>query len=150
MSTNDVPGAKTTNNDVLAMGCWAEHSDGSLILVEGVEGGRVIYSIFDTEKGVEYRDAMSEKGFKDLFSWKPAKTDSIRWTWHDKTPFAWDRVLGEFSSGQRHVSAQAQLSAAAQVAESLDLRAEKIDVNRVGNARTMLSRLSDAVEAFRR
>lgn len=32
MSTNDVPGAKTENRDVLAMGCWAEHEDGSLIL----------------------------------------------------------------------------------------------------------------------
>jgi len=33
MSTNDVPGAKAANNDALAMGCWAEHADGSLILM---------------------------------------------------------------------------------------------------------------------
>lgn len=47
MSTNDVPGANPKNADVLAMGCWAEHEDGSLIFVESVEGGTVVYSIFD-------------------------------------------------------------------------------------------------------
>lgn len=47
MSTNDVPGANPVNGDKLGMGCWAEHQDGSMILVEGTEGNRVIYSIFD-------------------------------------------------------------------------------------------------------
>jgi len=72
MSTNDVPGAKPENHDVLAMGAWAEHDDGSLIFVEAVEAGTVVYSIFDVQDPpVEYRDAMPETGFKERFSWRP-------------------------------------------------------------------------------
>ena len=126
MSTNDVPGAKAANGDVLAMGCWAEHEDGSLILVESVEAGSVVYSIFDVaqEPPVEYRDAMPEQGFKTRFSW-PTK-DVIRWTWHDKTPFPWTRVMRDFPAGAKHVTAKDHLSAAARVAESLQLRAEAL------------------------
>jgi hypothetical protein len=47
MSTNDVPGARAENHDQLAIGCWAEHDDGSLVLVESTEAGRVIFSVFD-------------------------------------------------------------------------------------------------------
>lgn len=126
MSTNDVPGAKASNADVLAMGCWAEHEDGSLILVESVEAGTVVYSIFDVaqEPPVEYRDAMPEQGFKARFSW-PTK-DQIKWTWHDKTPFPWTRVMKDFPSGAKHVTAEDHISAAARVADSLQLRAEAI------------------------
>lgn len=128
MSTNDVPGAKATNRDVLAMGCWAEHEDGSLIFVEGVEAGTVVYSIFDVAQDppVEYRDGMPEKGFKDQFTWEPenkAKKGNEKWTWHDKTPFPWDRVMVDFPSGQRYPSAASGQTAASRVAESLELRA---------------------------
>lgn len=124
MSTNDVPGANQHNNDELAMGCWAEHDDGSLIFVESTEAFRVIYSIFDVAKvpPIEYRDAMPEAQFKRTFSWKPG-TKSERWTWHDKTPFPWDRVIkAGASDGGRLASAEAILTAAERVAESLKLR----------------------------
>jgi len=132
VSTNDVPGANPKNADVLALGCWAEHEDGSLILVESVEAGTAVYSIFDVgqDPPVEYRDAMQEKGFKERFSWTPekAKKDkgTIKWTWHDKTPFPWQKVMRDFPAGQRQVSAGGLLNAAQRVAESLKLRADKV------------------------
>ena len=135
MSTNDVPGHKACNNDQLQMGCWAEHSDGSLIFVESVENHRVIYSMFDLAKEpvVEYRDAMPEKDFKANFSWDAdgtqakKKVPNIAWTWHDKTPFPWDRVIKEGArDGMRFASASDLRTAAERVAESLQLRAEKV------------------------
>lgn len=131
MSTNDVPGAKPENRDVLAMGCWAEAADPddkSLIFVEAVEGGRVIYSMFDLlpDPPVEYRDSMPEDGFKAQFTYKPADLKSIRWTWHDKTVFPWDQVMAEFPPGTKHASASLQASAAKRVADALKLRAEAV------------------------
>jgi hypothetical protein len=92
MSTNDVPGYKSSNRDELAMGCWAEHEDGSLIFVESTEGGRAVYSMFDMEKKpvIEYRDAMAIGAFKKMFSFDGRNE---KWTWHDKTPFPWDRII---------------------------------------------------------
>lgn len=127
MSTNDVPGAVSYNQDALAMGCWAEHDDGSLIFVQSTENGRVIYTIFDvsTDPITEYRDAMPETGFKKQFSWDPHNKISVRWTWHDKTPFPWDRVIKHgASAGQRFASAHDQLNAAQRTAQSLKLKAE--------------------------
>lgn len=126
MSTNDVPGAKKQNNDVLATGCWAEHKDGSMIFVDGVEAGTVVYSLFDRDQDdpVEYRDAMDEKGFKDQFSWK--KGDKDKWTWHDKTPFPWDKIMKTFPAGVKPVSAEAEMSAAKRIARSLKIRAGKV------------------------
>lgn len=131
MSTNDVPGFNPRNRDKLAMGAWAEHEDGSLIVVESVEAGTVVYSIFDVARKppVEYRDAMPEDGFKARFSWRPEDDDddeNIKWTWHDKTLFPWDRVMRDFPSGVRRVSADDELNAAQRVAESLNLRAEQV------------------------
>jgi len=131
MSTNDVPGANLSNGDVLATGAWAEHEDGSLIFVEGTEGGRVIYSMFDVGSGspIEYRDAMTEINFKKAFSWS-IKTSiaGIKWTWHDKTPFPWNRIIKVgFSDGPRFSSADHVMTAAARVAESLNLRAQALD-----------------------
>lgn len=128
MSTNDVPGANPANKDVLAMGCWAEHEDGSLIFVESVEAGRVVYSIFDVAQDppVEYRDAMPEAGFKTRFTWKPRAKDMEKWTWHDKTPFPWEDVMHDFPSGEKYVQASDELSAAQRVAQSLHLRAERV------------------------
>ncbi|MDO8683952.1 MAG: hypothetical protein Q7N50_10780 [Armatimonadota bacterium] len=123
MSTNDVPGANPSNCDVLAMGSWAEHADGSLILVENTESGRVIYSIFDMAKEppIEYRDAMPEVSFKTTFSWDPngKKTLNEKWTWHDKTPFPWNRIIQiGVKDGARLPSAQHTLNAAERVMES--------------------------------
>lgn len=129
MSTNDVPGANPSNSDELAMGCWAEHEDGSLILVENTEGDRVIYSIFDVAKEpmVEYRDAMPEIDFKKTFTWDPKKKASIKWTWHDKTQFPWDRIIKEGAQdGHRLPSAEHYRSAAERIAESIKLRANEV------------------------
>lgn len=154
MSTNDVPGANPQNADVLAMGCWAEHEDGSLIFVESVEMGRVVYSIFDLaqEPPVEYRDGMPEIGFKKAFSWP--NDDDLKWTWHDKTPFPWDTVMRDFPAGQKKVNADDELSAAQRVAHSLNLRAEAIrqrdEALRVEQrpARGMMRRIHDAILAL--
>lgn len=149
MSTHDVPGAKAKNADVLAMGCWAEHTDGSLILVEAVEAGTVVYSIFDVQHDVEYRDAMPEAGFKTRFSWPTP--DDIEWVWHDKTPFPWSKVMADFPSGSRSPSAVATLTAAQKVAQSLDLQAERVrerheevPTEQVA-ARSIMGRITDAV-----
>jgi hypothetical protein len=155
MSTNDVPGANPANADVLAMGCWAEHEDGSLILVEAVEAGTVVYSIFDVaDTPVEYRDAMPEQTFKDRFSWHPDDPAAVKWTWHDKQPFPWQRVMANFPPGQRAPSAEAHLSAAARVARSLGLRAERIR-ERHGErptmqraATTIMTGIREAIEAL--
>lgn len=156
MSTNDVPGANPSNQDVLAMGCWAEHDDGSMILVESVEATRVVYSIFDVAQDppVEYRDAMPEDGFKKRFSWP--NDSAMKWTWHDKTPFPWTRVMQDFPAGSRRVSAQDELNAAQRVAESLNLRAESVrerqrehpTVQRA--ARTIIQGIHEAIEALSR
>jgi hypothetical protein len=126
MSTNDVPGYKTENNDELACGCWAEHEDGSLIFVESTEDNRVIYSIFDMAKlpPVEYRDAMAQVAFEKAFSYE---TGSDTWTWHDKTPFPWDRVIkAGAQDGGRPAFAEHQLNAAEKIADSLKLRGAAI------------------------
>lgn len=160
MSTNDVPGAVLANHDVLAMGAWAEHDDGSLVLVESVEAGRVVFSLFDTavDPKVEYRTAMPEDGFKDRFSWDPdadEDDDNIRWTWHDKTPFPWDRVMADFPSGQKHVTADDQVTAAQRVARSLDLRAGEVQERAESRpsmqraARTIMEGVREAVRTLR-
>ena len=117
MSTGDVPGANPVNGDDLHIGCWAEHSDGSLILVEGAEGGNIVYSIFDVSRDppVEYRDAMSEDDFK-------ADYTQAGWTWHDKTAFPWERIMRVFPSGQKDVSIGHTLTAAQELANRRSLR----------------------------
>lgn len=159
MSTNDVPGTNPDNNDELAMGCWAEHDDGSLIFVESTEGNRIIYSIFDMSKApiVEYRDAMPENSFKKTFSWDGAKGE--KWTWHDKTPFPWDRVIkAGAEDGPRYASAADHLTAAERVAQSLKLRGEEFDEEKTGDRheRTLarigglLRKIGDAISDLRK
>lgn len=158
MSTHDVPGAKTANRDILAMGCWAEHDDGSLIFVESVEGGRVVFSVFDVAKDpkVEYRTAMPEQAFKDLFSYGDAYTDDdLIWTWHDKTPFPWERIMGDFPEGQRPANAEEVLNAAERVAASLKLRAGEVRAREVGGtaqrgATTLMERIGNAISALKK
>lgn len=141
MSTHDVPGANPQNNDVLKAGCWAEHDDGSLIYVLSTEDQRVIYEIFDMankDEPVAYRDAMPVGDFQKAFSWNKKKfvddsngrrIPTEKWVWHDKTPFDWNRVMNYMKQGHFPISAEKQISAAAKVAESLKLRAEKLDPN---------------------
>lgn len=159
MSTNDVPGAVAENRDALAMGCWAEHDDGSLIFVESTEGDRAIYSIFDTstEPITEYRDSMGLADFQKRFSWDSRESDSIRWTWHDKTPFPWNRVIkGGAKDGLRYASAGEQLTAAARVAKSRKILGAAVEPKRYGHRtekvaakKTIRSRIQAAFRGLR-
>lgn len=165
MSTNDVPGYDEDNNDELAMGSWAEHEDGSLILVESTENERVVYSVFDTgtEPITEYRDAMPQDDFQEHFSWSAeAKSKRGRkkdkWTWHDKTPFPWDRIIKEGArDGMRFATAKDQLRAAARVAKSRKLRGHPFDpekhehlLEQVGpKGKGVIARIQGAINALR-
>ena len=141
MSTEDVPGHNPANRDRLAMGCWAEHKDGSLVHVESVEGGQVVFLIFQVApEVVEYRHAMDEEGFKTQFS-------GDRWIWHDKTPFPWDRVMRRFPPGNKAPSAEAQLSAALRVARSLGAQAQEVreEARVPENALAVMKQLREAL-----
>jgi hypothetical protein len=121
MSTEDVPGYKPENRDRLAMGCWAEHEDGSLILVEDTEGGRIVYLIFDVARKpiIQYRDTMAQGAFEKTYSWAPEKKrgKDDAWTWHDKTVFPWDRVIADgFRDGASYADVEDQLSEAERIA----------------------------------
>jgi hypothetical protein len=99
-------------------------------LVQSTEGGRIVYMMFDTatEPVTEYRDAMPEQGFKKAFSWNPADKDSVKWTWHDKTPFPWERVIRQGAAPGFHFpSADDQLSVAARIAASRHARSMEFD-----------------------
>jgi len=165
MSHNDVPGLKddsgrSKHNDELAMGCWAEHDDGSLIFVEGVEDGRVVYSVFDLshEEVIEYRDSMSELGFKKAFSWASEDDDKVidsPWIWHDKTPFPWDRVMAVGRPGGRPASADHLLSAAERVARSRKMHRRGFDYDsalvKAGTAgRRIVDKIQRALGELRR
>lgn len=137
MATYSVPGADPVNRDELHVGCWGEHEDGSLILVQGVENDRVVYSMFDVRKNptsgdvidvIEYRDAMPSDGFKRHFSVSGTKPSELKWLWHDKTEFPWNRVIRMGAThGTKPVFVTDQLSAAQKVAESLTLRGSPIN-----------------------
>lgn len=168
MSTNDVPGACPEHRDKLAMGCWAEHEDGSLIFVESTEGGRVIYSIFNmaVTPPVEYRDAMPQKGFEDHFSYTPNKKKGkkpigdVVWTWHDKTPFPWDKVMDAgVKDGVRHVNVEDQLNAALRVAHARNLinQGKPINTDKLKSfmdqmgvkGRTVMNKIQRAIQELR-
>lgn len=159
MATNDVPGAVAANKDVLAAGCWAEHADGSLLFVKGTENSQVVYELYDVVKvpTVYYQDAMREAAFKDAFSFPPAGKSAEKWTWHDKTPFPWSRVMKTFDRPTpTHADVHDQLSAAARVAESLRLRAQNLSPDDVEpmtdrpapKGRAIIDRLQRALDAF--
>ena len=128
MSTNDVPGAKSHNNDELAMGCWAEHKDGSMIFIKGVENKNVIFDMYDldVDPPLCYSTSMFQDAFEEKFSWKPDDDNGIRWTWHDKTPMPWQRVMKSVRDGQMYADAQDQLNAASKLAKSMDLKGTKL------------------------
>jgi hypothetical protein len=156
MATTDVPGSNPAAGDELKVGCWAEHTDGSLIFVEGFENGTVTYSIFDTstEPITEYRDAMPEKGFRDLFV--DPKSGGNSFLWHDKTPFPWVRVVKAGAQpGQRFASASDQLSAAERLARSLNLRSRQVEqgeisgrAERMGADPSVLKQALNSMEGF--
>ena len=134
MSTDAVPGSNPANNDTLKMGCWAEHKDGSLIFVKSTEVDRVIYEMFDTSRDpiTVYTDAMPITDFNKQFSY-PTKNGDI-WTWHDKTPFDWNRVIKAGArDGVNYACAADQLAAAARVAQSLGLVQKPFDPGTVAH-----------------
>lgn len=120
MATTDVPGSNPANGDALKLGCWSESKDGSLLLVEGFEQGLCTYCLFDLSgaEPIQYRDRMVDADFRALFV-PPAGTPA-EWTWHDKTPFPWDRVIRQGARpGLDYASAGAQLSAAERLRQRL-------------------------------
>lgn len=157
MSTNDVPGANPANADTLAAGSWAEHDDGSLLFVKGTEAQQVVYELYDLAQDppVYYQDAMRDDPFKKAFSFPPVGTSPDKWTWHDKTPFPWNRVMKTFDKPRpAHADVHDTLSAAARVAESLRLRAQKLTAESVGAERVarkghaIFDRIARAFDAF--
>lgn len=136
MSTSDVPGFNPDNADTLAMGAWAQHDDGSLILVESNEANRVIYSVFDMSRDppMEYRDSMPETSFKTTYSFDAANRKPLneKWTWHDKTPFPWDRIIKSgIPDGSRMPSAEHVLNAAERIAANRKRHRENTAAERV-------------------
>lgn len=85
MATKDVPGSKAANKDTLAQGSWAEKGS-DLVLVEKVKAPSVVFLTFDTfdAKKIVIPASLTQKDFEKAYQ---------GWTWHDKTPFPWDRVL---------------------------------------------------------
>lgn len=159
MSTQDVPGANPSHRDELASGCWAEHADGSLLFVKGTENDQVVYELYDIDQDppVYYQDAMQEDAFKKSFSFPPVGTSDEKFKWHDKTPFPWGRVMKTFDKPRPMYSdVHDQLSAAARVAQSLRLRAQKLTAEEVGprteqvraKGRSIMERIERALEAF--
>lgn len=159
MSTQDVPGSNPSNCDALKMGCWAEHKDGSLIFIKSVENGTVIYEMFDlSQKDVtQYTDAMPLEGFNKQFSYSPTKNPTDLWTWHDKTPMPWSRVIKAGArDGVQYACAADQLAAAARVAQSLGLVQKPFDpgtvahmVEQIGpKAYNILERIQNAIDTL--
>lgn len=155
MATNDVPGSNPANGDVLAAGCWAEHEDGSMLYVKGTEDKQVVYELYDLAKDppVYYQDAMRAEAFEKSFG----RDADDEWTWHDKTPFPWGRVMKIFDRPvAKHADVHDELSAAARIADSLRLRARKMTESDVSGraerivrkGRGILERLERAFEAF--
>lgn len=151
MATHDVPGSNPANKDELHAGCWAEHEDGSLLYVKGTERDQVVYELYDLNEDppVYYQDAMDEKQFKESFGWSA----DIQWTWHDKTPMPWERVMKNFERPRPNLAdVHDTLSAAARVAQSLRLRAQRLAQSDVDAQRTerkgrpILERISRALE----
>jgi hypothetical protein len=93
--------------------------------------------VFDVSKEppMEYRDAMPQDGFKKHFSWDPDGSDAddnIKWKWHDKTPFPWERIIEEgIPDGVRHACASHLISAAERVSKNRELVGGEIDQEKV-------------------
>ena len=147
MSTCDVPGldtkASTSKMDELAIGVWGDHTDGSLILVEGIEQGRVVFSIFDMSPTppMEYRDSLPEVQFKRQFSFN--SSDSIvkdGWSWHDKTQFPWSRIMDNFPDGTRYPSADMAMNEAQRISRLKALRGSVVKRENYSHMRDSIGR----------
>jgi len=133
MSTCDVPGYDDIKSDAkqdkLRIGVWGEHTDGSQILIEGVEQGRVVFSIFDMSVSppMEYRDSLPERQFKQQFSFN-SKYSIVDggWRWHDKTQFPWNKIMDHFPDGTRFPSADIVLNEAQRIVKLKNLRGDII------------------------
>ena len=124
MATPDVPGANPKNNDKLSALNWAEHDDGSLVIVYQVTEKEVVFSLFDSEK--EFKSKMNRKEFERQFSKNVTKKPSdskIVWTWHDKTPIPWDRAL----QSRSRIMTITETTAAHKVGRAINAEAGKID-----------------------
>jgi hypothetical protein len=158
MATTAVPGADPRNLDDLSVGCWAEDAKGtSLIHVIGHEGGSVIFQLYDLEQDppLFYQDAMLEKEFKGFFSVPPIGTSEVRWTWHDKTTFDWNRVMKRLSmKTPNYADVEDQLTITQKIAQTLGMRGRRLaqeDVTaRSGERRDrvvgIMERIADAIE----
>lgn len=142
MATPDVPGSNPANRDELKMGCWAEcteQGDESMIFVLSTENDSVYYTMYDLSASPIqcYNDAMAKGEFEQYFSYDQTKAKSkgkaksaagtIKWTWHDKTPFPIARVIKKGARpGVAYASAHDQLSAAEMVRQDLNKRGKKV------------------------
>lgn len=122
MATLDVPGANPANKDYLSPLNWAEHEDGSLILVMHVmrDRGEVIFSMFDLKQDAEYKTVMSISDFERKFSSCKEKLPddpTEKWTWHDKTPFPYDRL---FKRGRAELTADEKPMRVNTISETID------------------------------
>lgn len=127
MGSYAVPGV---DDGELAIGCWAEHEDGSLILVEGFEGPDVIYAIFDISVMpiVSYRHRTNKEKFEKFFSYGATSQSKIKWLWHDKTSFPWAVVVRRTDLKNRPLNMGGNLSAAHKVAKQLKIKGEKLSI----------------------
>lgn len=140
MSTNDVPGAKSANNDELNCGCWAEHEDNSLIFVYSTEGDEAVYSLFDPNRNPvqEFRDKMPIDEFKKYFSWD-GNNNSVKWTWHDKTAFPWDKLIsagardGVLPSASAHDQLTESKNVVQMLAKALGIVGNEFDENAISH-----------------
>ena len=92
---------------------------------------------------------MAEGAFKSTFSWNP-KGKGLKWCWHDKSPFPWDRIVKSGGKdGTRYASAEEQLTAAEQVRRSREIhRGREVDVEEV--ARSRVDRAGEKAKAVLR
>jgi hypothetical protein len=123
MSTNDVPGHNPAHGDTLHAGCWAEHDDGSYVHVQSTEDDVVVFEVFDTTRTPvdSYRGTMSETQFKRQFSWDPKNPKSVKWVWHDRTPFSFKPIIAKgLQPGSRPAMATDLLAQADRVRSSAD------------------------------
>lgn len=130
MATTDVCGYGSASNDKLTAGCWADHEDGSLILLKGLTENDIcifeIYDLSDEDHPVVYSNALTLSDFQTTFSWNPKKKSSgknLKWNWHDKTLFPWSLVMKSVKNPQPSlVNVEDTLSAAQRLKQSLDAR----------------------------
>ena len=136
--------------DELHTGCWAEHDDeSSLILVEDVTDEKVIYTIFDVNKKIEYRDSMHPDLFKRSYTFRSGEAVANElWTWHDKTKFPFERIM---ENKKFALTIEDKITAAIRVAEALKLESTQLraDRRRFSSVMGMIDKLQSALSRLR-